>query len=98
MLPDSKGEIDPVFGGCVRDVAQHFEILIPLIITQSGDTDLRKLGQGYPERIRWREVICLVSEYEIKAIEAVACEDGKVILPVFLRVIPALLQILVMEE
>ena len=48
---------------------KHLQVRLPLRSAQAGNANPRKLGQCEPKRIRRREVICLMRECQVEAVE-----------------------------
>ena len=87
-----------VIGRRPGDVTQRLEIAIPLSISETGDEDLRKLGELHQIRVRRRQIVRLVREHQIESIEPIAREHGQIFVPIIVRVIPVAFQVGVMEE
>src|SRR5258707_1662847 len=85
VLPNAEREIDTETRGGLRDVLQHLQIFAPLVRGHSSSLDLGERFQLKPKRIRRSEVVRLMRENQIKAIEAIASQHPEKREPIFAR-------------
>ena len=98
VLPDAQCEVDAVVGCRLGDIAEHLQIPIPLVGGDACGVNLGELGYLEPKRVRRGQVVGLVREDQVKAIEAVPGQHGEVFVPVFAGVEPGRFQVFVMQE
>ena len=85
VLPNAQSEIDAAGYAALRNVPERLEVLVSLGGRQVPARIVGELGKVDPEGIGRSKVIGLVREYQVEAIEAVARQHRKVLVPVFVE-------------